>query len=139
MTRKYIEEQMEEIRRITQLPFETFYLRYTSNNGHIITNRWGGMKDFERILKESESSSDCVGESLPIKLLVLTNSRTVHCWTKNPFWNGVDYPEEDSHVYTNVPLVGRRWFVDPKDWLDIDSRNPELSGSSKKSDSDFDR
>lgn len=122
MTREYIKEQMKAIRKITGLDFETFYLRYASGGDRIISNKWGTMNKFENALDNAEKSDDRIGDTLPIELLVLTNNRCVYCWTKNPLWNGVDYPDEDSHVYTNVPLVGRHWFVDPIDWLDVDNR-----------------
>ena len=123
MTRKFIKEQMSEIYRINQLDFRTFYIRYTSGNKTVASNMWGEMHKFEDALVYAENSSDKIGDSLPIELLVLINDRCVHCWTKNPLWDSTEYPEECSHVYTNVPLVGKQWFVDPKDWLDIDNRN----------------
>lgn len=104
MTRQDIIQLMNEVRECNHEVFRTFYLRYTSNRGGITTNKWGEMHKFENALKEVENSDDRVGDSLPIELLVLINDRCVHCWTKNPLWNGVDYPEEDSHVYTNVPF-----------------------------------
>lgn len=123
MTREFIKKQMSEIRRTNQLDFRTFYIRYTSGNKTVTTNMWGEMYKFEDALAYAENSSDKIGDSLPIELLVLINDRCVHCWTKNPLWNITKHPEEDSHVYTNVPLVGKQWFIDPKDWLDIDNRN----------------
>lgn len=122
MTREIIQNLMNQIRKSTHVDFETFYLRYTSNHNHITTNKWGTIFKFERALQEAEKSDDLIGDSLPIELLVLITKTGVHCWTKNPLWDKMNCPEEDSHVYTNVPLVGKYWFVDPKDWLDFDNR-----------------
>lgn len=122
MTREYIKEEMAEIIRVNQLPFRTFYLRYTNNNGGITSNVWGTMDKFEKAMKKAEESDDCIQGSLPIKLLVLTNDRCVFCWTKNPLWDCVNDFEEHSHVFTNVPLIGTKCFIDPKDWLDMDNR-----------------
>jgi len=132
MTRDYIKEQMKEIKRITGLDFKTFYLRYTSGRGGVISNRWGEMHKFEEALDRVEKSDDRTGDSLPIELMVLTNNRCVYCWTRNPLWNNADDPEEDSHVYTNVPLVGKHWFVDPIDWLDLDTRNTPVAPAFKR-------
>jgi len=123
MTKEFIKDQMSEIRRINQATFRTFYLRYTSGNRTCCSNKWGKMSKFENVLKCAENSSDRVGDSLPIELLVLIDDKCVHCWIKNPLWDGVNCLEEDSHVYANIPLIGNHWFVDPKDWLDIDNRN----------------
>jgi hypothetical protein len=132
MTRDYIKEQMKEIKRITGLDFETFYLRYTSDDNHIISNKWGVMSKFEESLNDVEKSDSCIGDSLPIELLILINNRCVYCWTRNPLWDGANCPEEDSHVYTNVPLVGKHWFVDPIDWLDLDTRNTPMAPAFKR-------
>ena len=134
MTRQTLIQLMDEVRECNHEVFRTFYLRYSSCQGRITTNNWGEMSKFEKVLEEAEKSNDRVGDSLPIELLVLVDDRCVHCWTKNQLWNGVDYPEEDSHVYTNVPLVGYHWFVDPKDWLNIDNREkpvPEITNEDR--------
>lgn len=121
MTREFIKKQMNEIIDNNQSDFISFYLRYTDQN--VTSNLRGKIAEFEQALQKAEKSRDCIQGILPISLLVLINESCVHCWTKNPLWNPVDYEDEDSHVYTNVPLIGRNgWFVDNKDWLDLDAR-----------------
>lgn len=122
MTKAFIKKQMYEIHLKNQLVFRTFYIRYTSDNKNVIITRWGEMCNFEDALTHAENSSDKIGDNIPIELLVLIDDRRVYCWTKNPLWNIAEHPEECSHVYTDVPLVGKQCFIDPKDWLDIDNR-----------------
>lgn len=122
MTKKDILNLIKEVEHANHAPVLTFYLRYTTANKVITCNTWGEMDKFEKYLKEAETSDDCIGDSLPVELLVLNTNICVHCWTKNPLWDPMIHPEEFSHIYTNVPLVGKYWFIDPEDWMDIDNR-----------------
>ena len=121
MTREFIKQQMAEIQRVNDCPFKTFYLRHTDYG--ITSNRWGTIDKLEEALNDAERSREFIQGVLPISLLVLINEKCVHVWTKNPLWSCVDDEDDSSHVYTNVPLIGNNgWFVDPKYWLDIDTR-----------------
>jgi len=116
MTREFLEHEMNEIRRINSLEFDTFYMTISDQNCK--SNRWGKMNKFEDALKYAEESRDYVGGCLPIERLVLINERCIHVWVKNPLWDCVDGDPEDSHVYVNVPLINKNeWFVDPIQWL----------------------
>lgn len=106
---EHIKEKIKSFENANN-PFYGFYITYMPYS-NITSQKWGGINYLDEVLKEIETSENCIENELPIARLILYSKTDCLVFGKNQLWNPIDYESEYSHTATVVPYLAEGgWF-----------------------------
>lgn len=110
MKSDYLKEQLEELIKLNGIPYSYFISWNEYDN--IESHEHGPYSELEGVIRKMESAVTCIQGELPINTLLVYFNTVCDVFKKNPYWDCVDDPSEDSHEIFGVPYVGM-----DGDWL----------------------
>lgn len=107
MKREELKRQIEQYKSAGNKIYG-FYVTYKAAE-NIISQEWGTIDKFEKILSNIESSTICIQGELPIERLIIYSGDKFNwqslVFVKNPLWDCVNDDSENSHVTVVVPYI----------------------------------
>lgn len=110
MKREHLKEELKELTRLNGVPYAYFISWNEYDN--IESHEHGLYSELEGVIRKMENAVTCIQGELPINTLVVCFNTVCDVFKKNPYWDCVDDPSEDSHEIFGVPYVGM-----DGDWL----------------------
>jgi len=105
MTRKDLQNIYGKFVDANNRPY-AFYVTYKETE-NITTQKWGLIMDFAHVLNTIEKCPNCIDGQLPIERLFFYSNINTNClgFVKNPYWDCVNDPSEDSHIVVTIPYI----------------------------------
>ena len=107
MKKEELKRQIEQYKSAGNKIY-SFYVTYKAAE-NIISQEWGTIDKFEKILSNIESSTICIQGELPIERLIIYSGDKFNwqslVFVKNPLWDCVNDDSENSHVTVVVPYI----------------------------------
>lgn len=105
MTRKDLQNTYMEFVNAHNIPY-AFYITYKETE-NFTAQKWGLISDLSFVLDNIEKCPNCIEGQLPIERMFIYSNTNINClgFVKNPYWNCLNDPSEDSHIVVTIPYI----------------------------------